>query len=59
MPCPLLQGLHKKVRDVLDDSPSASLAFVSTELRLPSHKDLLDDPQARREKQYMSIVRCW
>ena len=44
---PWLQGLHKKVRDVLDDAPSASPAYVSTEIRLKYVERLLEDPQAQ------------
>ena len=37
--------MHKRVRDVLDDAPSASAPYISTELRVGSFK-ILNDPQA-------------
>ena len=41
------EGLHKRVRDALDDAPSPAPAYVSTELRIPCFDALLDDPQAK------------
>ena len=38
--------MHKRIKDAFDDAPHAKAAYLSTELRIPEHPELVENPQA-------------
>ena len=40
------QGLHKRVKDAIDDAPACRPAYISTELRLSEQEEWVNDVKA-------------